>query len=114
MHTRVEKRLLDLEVWGAESPLNRVELGDRSLGIITSGISYQYVKEVHPEASVLKLGMTNPLPWKLIEDFISRVDKVMFVEEGDPYLEERIRSRFLVDGKGSDVIPIEGELNPEK
>lgn len=113
MHARVEKRLLDLEVWGAESPLNRVEMGDRSLGIITSGISYQYVKEVYPEASVLKLGMTNPLPWKLIEDFISRVDRVMFVEEGDPYLEERIRSRFLVDGTGSDVIPIEGELNPE-
>ncbi|HRW77840.1 MAG TPA: indolepyruvate ferredoxin oxidoreductase subunit alpha, partial [Candidatus Sabulitectum sp.] len=98
MHSRIEQRLRRLEEWGCRSPLNRIEMGDTSLGVITSGISYQYVKEVYPEASVLKLGMTNPLPWKLIEEFIGKVDKIIFVEEGEPYLEERIRSRFLVDG----------------
>jgi len=113
MHSRVVARLKAIEEWGYSSPLNRIEMGDKSIGIITSGISYQYVKEVHPEASVLKLGLTNPLPWKLIGEFIDQVDSVMFVEEGEPYLEERIRSRFLVDGTGSELISVEGELNPE-
>ena len=113
MHSRVEARLARLSEWGAGSPLNRMEMGDPSLGIITSGISYQYVREVCPGASVLKLGLTNPLPWKLIEDFIGRVSRVVVVEEGDPYLEERIRSRFLVDAVGKGLIPLEGELNPE-
>ncbi len=113
MHSRVEARLARLSEWGADSPLNRMEMGDTSLGIITSGISYQYVREVCPGASVLKLGLTNPLPWKLIEDFIGRVSRVMVVEEGEPYLEESIRSRFLVDAPGKELIPIEGELNPE-
>jgi len=63
MHAKIEKRLIALSVYGAQSSLNRIEEGESSLGIITSGISYQYVKEVYPEVSVLKLGMTNPLPW---------------------------------------------------
>ncbi len=113
MHSRIEARLRVLEEWAYDSPLNRIEMGDRSIGIITSGISYQYVKDVYPEVSVLKLGMTNPLPWKLIEEFVDQVDDVMFVEEGEPYLEERIRSRLLVDGKGSELMSVEGELNPE-
>jgi indolepyruvate ferredoxin oxidoreductase alpha subunit len=113
MHSRVAARLKALEEWGYDSPLNRIEMGDKSLGIITSGISYQYVKEVNPKASVLKLGLTNPLPWKLISEFIDQVDSIMFVEEGEPYLEERIRSHFLINGKGSELIPVEGELNPE-
>ncbi|MCK5035051.1 MAG: indolepyruvate ferredoxin oxidoreductase subunit alpha [Candidatus Sabulitectum sp.] len=113
MHSRVVARLKALEEWGYDSPLNRIEMADKSLGIITSGISYQYVKEVHPEVSVLKLGMTNPLPWRLIKEFIDQVDKVVFVEEGEPYLEERIRSYFLIDGIGSELMSVEGELNPE-
>jgi len=113
MHSRVEKRLLALEKYGAESSLNRIEKGEKSLGIITSGISYQYVKDTFPKASVLKLGMTNPLPWKLIEKFVGMVARVMVVEENEPYLEERIRARLLVDVTGKDRVPIEGELNPE-
>jgi indolepyruvate ferredoxin oxidoreductase alpha subunit len=113
MHSRVEKRLEALEEYGADSALNRIEEGDSSLGIITSGISYQYVKEAMPDASVLKLGMTNPLPWKLIERFISMVDRVVVVEENEPYLEERIRAHFLTDVQGKSVVPIEGELSPE-
>jgi indolepyruvate ferredoxin oxidoreductase alpha subunit len=93
--------------------LNRIEKGDTSLGIITSGISYQYVKEVSPEASILKIGMSNPLPWNLIEQFINSVERIVFVEENDPYLEENIKARFLIRADGKNVVPIEGELNPE-
>lgn len=113
MHSKVEARLLKLSEYGATSPLNRIEPGNREIGIITGGISYQYVKEVYPEASVLKIGMSNPLPWKLIEKFISMVSKVVFVEENEPFLEEQIRSRFLIDAHGKKYIPIEGELNPD-
>lgn len=113
MHGKVEKRLLAVSEWGAESPLNRIEKGDNSIGVITSGISYQYVKEVYPEASVLKIGISNPLPWKLVEKFISMVDRVVFVEENEPFLEEAVRSRFLIDARGKEMVPVEGELDPE-
>ncbi len=113
MHSRVEKRLNDISAWGSECSLNRIEEGDTSLGIITSGISYQYVREVSPEASVLKIGISNPLPWNLIEKFINMVDRVIFVEENDPYLEENIKARFLFEADGKNIVPIEGELNPE-
>lgn len=113
MHARVEKRLKELSEWGAGSELNRIEEGDRTLGIITGGISYQYVKEVYPEASVLKIGMSNPLPWRLIEKFIGMVDRVVFVEENEPYLEESVKARFLIEAEGKSIVPIEGELNPE-
>jgi len=113
MHSRIEKRLNDLSIWGSESSLNWIEKGDSSLGIITSGISYQYVKEVSPEASILKIGMPNPLPWNLIEKFINMVDRIVFVEENEPYLEENIKAHFLIQADGANIIPIEGELNPE-
>jgi indolepyruvate ferredoxin oxidoreductase alpha subunit len=113
MHSRVEARLSRLSDWGSKSTLNRVEMNDPSIGVITSGISYQYVKEVFPEASVLKLGMTNPLPWELIGDFLDRVSRVVVIEEGEPFLEESIRSHFLIDARGKSLVPIEGELSPE-
>jgi indolepyruvate ferredoxin oxidoreductase alpha subunit len=113
MHTRVEERLKKVSEWGDGSSLNRVEMRDTSVGVITSGISYQYVREVYPEASVLKLGLTNPLPWKIIEDFIRSVGRIVIIEEGEPYLEESIRSRFLIDARGKALVPNEGELNPE-
>ena len=113
MHGRVEKRLRKLSEWSSESSLNRIEMEDTSLGVITSGISYQYVKEVMPRASVLKIGMSNPLPWKMIEEFVNSVDRVVFVEENEPYLEERIKARLLIQADGENLVPIEGELNPE-
>jgi indolepyruvate ferredoxin oxidoreductase alpha subunit len=113
MHSRVEKRLEEITAWSADSPLNRIEEGNTELGIITSGVSYQYVREASPDASVLKIGMSNPLPWKLIEEFLDMVDRVVFVEENEPYLEERIKARFLIEADGKNIIPIEGELNPE-
>jgi len=111
-HVLVEERLQKLMDYGYDCPFNRVEWGDRTIGIITSGISYQYAREAFPNASFLKLGLTNPLPFKLIEDFSSRVDRVFIIEELDPFLEEQIAAKGIkVSGK--DKIPIMGELNTD-
>ena len=89
----------------AESKFNRIEKGDASLGIVTSGVSYQYVKEVFPEFSVLKLGWTNPLPRDLVAEFAKGVDRLLVVEELDPFLEEQIRAM------GIKVVEHETEMN---
>ena len=81
-HEIVEERQKKLAAYGADCPFNRVEMADTKIGVITSGISYQYVKEALGErASVLKLGLTNPLPDSLILDFAAKVDKLYVVEE---------------------------------
>lgn len=69
-----------------------MEMNDTKIGVITSGIPYQYVKEALPDASVLKLGLVNPLPKKLIEEFASKVETLYIVEELDPVIEEQVRS----------------------
>jgi len=89
-----------------------MELRDPAVGIVTSGSSYQYVREAFPEASVLKLGFTNPLPATLVRDFASRVDRLIVVEELEPYLEDALRSLGLaVEGKA--FFSREGELGPD-
>jgi len=88
----VQKHMRALSEYAEESPLNRAEMADSSIGIITSGVLYQYVKEVLPQASVLKLGMTHPLPRRLIEGFAAQVDKLYVVEELGPFLEDTIKS----------------------
>ncbi len=106
------ERLAALAQYAETTPLNRCEIGDRSLGVVTSGIAYQYVREALPEASVLKLGMTHPLPAGIVRDFCSRVDRVLVVEELDPYLEEQIRALGIaVEGKR--FFPRAGELGPD-
>jgi len=99
-HKVVEARELLMEKESSDFPINRVELLDKKIGFITSGIAYQYVKEAAPNASVLKLGMVNPLPRKLIEEFIASVDEVYVFEELEPVIEEQIRSwGFSIKGK---------------
>ncbi len=112
MHSRVEKRILALSSFGDTLAQNVIEPGDGSLGVITSGISYNYVKEVLPGASILRLILTWPLPWGLIERFMAGVAEVRVVEEGDPFLEEQIRAHFLKPVEGKKYFPVEGELNP--
>lgn len=108
----LESRLAALTQFSEEFPGNRVEWGSRQIGFITSGISYQYVKEVFPEASVLKLTMTNPLPKRLITDFIDQVEQVVVIEELDAYIEDQIKAWGLpVTGKR--YISLIGELNPD-
>ena len=91
-HVFVEQRLKDMAADGEDMPINRVEMNDTSVGVITSGIPYQYVKEAMPNASVLKLGMVNPLPRKLIEDFAAKVDKLYVIEELEPHIETQVRA----------------------
>ena len=111
-HVIVEERMIRLRELSNTTDLNAIEWGDTSIGVITSGIAYQYVREVLPEASVLKLGMTYPLPDRLIRDFASKVEKLYVVEELDPFLEEQIRS-LGIEVIGKERFPIVGELNPK-
>ena len=105
-HPFVEERTKKLTEYAETSPLNRVEMGDTSIGIITASTSYQYVKEVFGEtASVLKLGMTNPLPEKLIRDFAAKVDRLVVVEELDPIIENHVKA-LGIPCEGKNVLPI--------
>ena len=110
-HPIVEERTKKLTAWAETAPVNRVEMGGTELGIITASTSYQYVKEVFGDSvSVLKLGMTNPLPEELIRDFAGRVDRLVVVEELDPIIENHVRALGLaVEGK--DILPICGEFS---
>lgn len=93
-----------------DSPLNRVELDDPSLGVICAGVVYTYVKEALPHASVLKLGITNPLPEKLLKDFARSVERVIVAEEADTILEREIKA-LGIECEGLNI-PRRGELTP--
>jgi indolepyruvate ferredoxin oxidoreductase alpha subunit len=110
-HPLVEKRLEDLSRFAETFTGNRIEWGDNKIGIITSGISYQYAKEALPEASFLKLGMVFPLPKELIRSFASRLEKLFVVEELDPFIEEQVRA-MGIEATGKAAFPLCGELNP--
>ena len=110
-HPIVEERTKALAEWAETAPVNRVEMGGRQMGIITSSTSYQYVKEVFGDTvSVLKLGMANPLPEKLIRDFADKVEKLVVVEELDPVIENFCR-RLGLTVTGKDVLPILDEFS---
>ena len=109
-HIEIEKRNLELAEAANTLPINRVEMNDTKIGVITSGIPYQYVKEAMPEASVLKLGMVNPLPRKLIEDFASKVGTLYIVEELDPVIEEQVKS-WGINAIGKEILTVQGEYS---
>lgn len=106
----LEERIAKLKEYSENCPLNFIEWGDRSVGVITSGISYHYVKEVLPQASILKLGFTNPLPENMIKEFAAGVDRVVVIEELEPFLETQIRA-MGVKVNGKDLLPSYGELS---
>jgi indolepyruvate ferredoxin oxidoreductase alpha subunit len=109
-HVIVEERLNRLKALSDESPLQKVEFQDDKIGIITSGVAYQYTKEIMPNASILKLGMTHPIPENMIRDFASKVKELYVVEELDPYLESQIHEMGIeVKGLGKRL----GELSPD-
>ncbi len=110
-HPVVEERTKALIAYAENSPLNRIEMGGRSLGVITSGTSYQYVREaLGDRVSILKLGMVHPLPEKLILDFAASVEKIAVVEELDGVIEAHLRTLGL-DPIGKNVFPLVGELS---
>lgn len=109
-HVKVEERENKLANDCSNFSINKVEMGDCSVGFIASGIAYQYVKEVFPNASILKLGIINPLPKKLIEDFSSKFDKLYVVEELEPVIEEQVKS-WGIKVIGKEIFTKQGEYS---
>ena len=111
-HVEVEKRLLALKEMAEKSSLNRMELSDLKIGIICSGTVYQYVKEVLPEASILKLGIVYPLAKELITEFSSKVAKLYVIEELEPFIEDTVKS-WGIEVQGRELFSPLGEIFPE-
>lgn len=109
-HLVVEKRLKDMAEDANSMPVNRVEYRDKEIGVITSGIPYQYVREALPEASVLKLGLVHPLPRKLIEEFAASVETLYVVEELEPVIEEQVKS-WGISVIGKEIFTVQGEYS---
>lgn len=109
-HLVVEDREKRLEQDSCDFEINKVFYGSDDIGFITSGIPYQYVKEVCPNASVLKLGMVNPLPRKLIEEFAKKVKTLYVFEELEPVIEEQVKS-WGIDVKGKELFTKQGEYS---
>lgn len=113
-HVFVEERMQKLAEFAETSGLNRVEMGDPKIGIVTAGICYQYVKEAFPQASVLKLGMVHPMPVRMIQEFAKQVEMLYVVEELDPVIETHCRVNGIrVDG-GKNLFGLLGELSQRK
>lgn len=107
-----EQRLRDLEREAESTELNRVEMRSTKLGIVTSGIAYQYVREVAPNASTFRLGMSYPLPREKLRDFAQRCERVIVVEELEPIFEQQLLA-WGISVVGKQRVPIIGELSPE-
>jgi indolepyruvate ferredoxin oxidoreductase alpha subunit len=90
-------------------PYNRLEWGDRKLGIVASGPVYHYAREIFPDAAFLKLGMSYPLPEALIREFAAGVEELLIIEELDPFVEDQIKA-MGIECRGKDVFPACGEL----
>lgn len=110
-HVTVEERLKKMSEDASGMSLNRAEYRDLSVGFITSGIPYQYVREAMPEASVLKLGLVHPLPRKLIEEFASKVDRLYIFEELEPVIEEQVKSWGILKAVGKELFTVQGEYS---
>ena len=109
-HLVVEDRMNRMAEDSCGFSVNRAEYRDTSIGFVTSGIPYQYVREAMPDASVLKLGLVNPLPRKLIEEFASKVDKVYVFEELEPVIEEQMKS-WGIQVIGKEIFTRQGEYS---
>lgn len=110
-HVIVEQRMKALAEWVETSDLTRPEYRGGDVGVVTSGVAYQYVREVAPDVSTLKLGMVWPLPTGAFKEFAKKVTTCYAVEELDPFLEDNLRIAG-VDVTGKDRFPLLGELSP--
>lgn len=110
-HIVVEERTRKLTEYAETTPLNRVEMADTKIGVITSGVSYQYAKEaLGDKASYLKLGLVNPLPEKLIKDFAAKVQTLYIIEELDPVIENHVR-KLGINCIGKEKFTLIGEYS---
>ena len=110
-HPVIEERIRLLVGFAETFAFNRIEWRDTALGIVTCGVAYQYAREVFPDASVLRLGMTYPIPPRLVRDFAARVDRLLVIEELDPFLEEEL-TLLGVECEGKSIFPLCGEFDP--
>ncbi|MGM0416999.1 MAG: indolepyruvate ferredoxin oxidoreductase subunit alpha [Thermodesulfobacteriota bacterium] len=110
-HYVVEEQLEALSEWSCSQAFNRIEERSSSVGVITAGISYQYTREVLPEASVLKLGLVYPLPKQLIRDFAAKYETLYVIEELEPFIEEQVKA-MGIEVIGKDRLSLCGELTP--
>lgn len=108
----MEERIAKLQEYVEQFPFNEMIMGDKKLGVISNGVAYQYAREVFKDASHLKLTTLYPLPVNLIRRFAAEVEKLIVVEEIDPYIENEVR-RLGIAVEGKSFIPVIGELNPE-
>lgn len=108
----LEQRLQNLQAYSESAEINRIEWGDRKIGIVTSGMCYQHVKEALPQASVLKIGLSYPLPLKKIAEFAAQVERLVIVEELDPFMEEQIKAAGIVC-EGKEIMPRMYEISPD-
>ena len=111
-HPVLVAKLEELREESERSPFNRAEMRSSRVGMVVSGVCYQYAREAFPEASILKLGFTHPLPEKMIHEFASRFHRLYVVEELEPFLEERLKA-MGIDAVGKARIPRTGELDPD-
>ncbi len=109
-HPIVEDRVLKLKAYAETTPLNRIEWGDKTIGVITGGVAYQYAREIFEGYSLLKLGLSYPIPEKMIRDFAAQVETLVVVEELDPFWEEQVRALGL-KCYGKDIFPMTGEYS---
>lgn len=109
----IEERMRKLEAYADTFKYNKMEITNKNIGIITSGVSYMYAKDVFPNYSFLKLGMVWPLPKKMIAEFFKQVKKVIILEELDPFFETEIKAMGYKIFHGKDVVPNMYELVPE-
>jgi indolepyruvate ferredoxin oxidoreductase alpha subunit len=110
-HPRVEARIAAIAKFADSFEYNQIDIKDTRLGIITCGVAYQYAREIFPDASYLKLGMTFPLAQNLVADFAARVDRLIVIEELDPCLEEEIKL-MGTPCEGKSIFPLCHELDP--
>lgn len=110
-HLAVEARMKKMAEDANTMAINRAEYRDLSVGFITCGIAYQYIREAMPEASILKLGLVNPLPRKLIEEFAAKVDRLYIFEELEPVIEEQVKAWGISKAVGKEIFTIQGEYS---
>jgi indolepyruvate ferredoxin oxidoreductase alpha subunit len=110
-HPVIEERIRRLAEFAETFPFNRVEWGDRKLGIVTCGVAYQYAKDIFPHASVLNLGMTYPIPANLVLDFAGKVERLIVLEELDPFVENEIKLLGIA-AEGKSIFSGIGEMDP--
>ncbi len=113
-HPKVEANLAALEEYGNTCPLNKLEMKGSKVGVITASIAYQYAKDAFPEdTSFLKLGLTYPLPMKLIRDFAAKVETLYVIEELEPFMEEQILAAGI-PCTGKRLVGRMHEQNPQR